>query len=261
MPSVAGSGAGGLSPGNVGVGGGEATGGAMVAMRGALAGGGTIGSPSGGALGQSGASGAAAGGGAGSGVAGSAGFGGSGGTTAIGGSAGAGAAAGGAPSAGAAGALAGSGGKAGSGAGGTGGASSCNVPANVSFKQHVQPFLIKACGGGNGCHVIDAAPTTSAGGYNHAYDWITGGSHKSSCPTWPMRFEIVVDVIKAPNPPTCSKSRQMPPPDATGAGKRTPLTACEIETLQAWLKLPLVTQTHRADDSSPTTAYPMPPFN
>jgi hypothetical protein len=131
----------------------------------------------------------------------------------------------------------------------------------VSFKQHVQPFLIKACGGGNGCHVIDAGVTTSAGGYNHAYDWITGGSHKSSCPTWPMRFEIVVDVIQAANPPTCSKSRQMPPPDATGAGKRTPLTPCEVETLQAWLNLPLVTQTHRADDSSPTAAYPMPPFN
>ena len=160
------------------------------------------------------------------------------------------------------------GGGASSGAGGAstggktaGGAANCDLPATVSFKQHVQPFLITACGGGNGCHVVDASSTSSSGGYNHAYDWITGGAHTSSCPSGPMRFEIVLDVINAANPASCSKSRKMPPPDATGAGLRAPLTACQVETLRAWLSEPLVTQTHRADDSSPTTPYPMPPFN
>ena len=103
----------------------------------------------------------------------------------------------------------------------------------------------------------------AAGGYDHAYDWITAGSHASSCPQTPnpKRFEIVLDVIAAANPPTCSKSRKMPPPDATGAGKRTPLGACQVATLQAWLAEERVTQMHRPDDSSPTTPYPMPPFN
>ena len=68
-------------------------------------------------------------------------------------------------------------------------------------------------------------------------------------------------MIDAADPPTCSKSRKMPPPNATGTGVRTPLTDCEIATLQAWLNEPLVTQMHRADDSSPTTSYPTPPFN
>jgi hypothetical protein len=76
-----------------------------------------------------------------------------------------------------------------------------------------------------------------------------------------MRFQIVIDVIKGAKPASCSKSRQMPPPDATGGGLRAPLTRCQVEALQAWLNEPLVTQTHRADDSSPTTPYPMPPFN
>ncbi|MEP6654921.1 MAG: hypothetical protein ABJA82_16275 [Myxococcales bacterium] len=53
----------------------------------------------------------------------------------------------------------------------------------------------------------------------------------------------------------------MPPPNSTGNGKRTPLTACQVATLQAWLNEPMVTQMHRADDSSPPTPYPMPPFN
>jgi hypothetical protein len=103
----------------------------------------------------------------------------------------------------------------------------------------------------------------SSGGYNHAYDWVTAGAHASSCPATPtpMRFQVLLATINAANPASCSKSRKMPPPDATGAGLRTPLTPCQVAALQAWLAEPLVTQTHRADDSSPTTPYPMPPFN
>jgi hypothetical protein len=139
----------------------------------------------------------------------------------------------------------------------------CTVPATVSFQKDVQPFLITACGGGNGCHVIDNTSTTASGGYNHAYDWLTGLSHASSCPEMPtpLRFQVVVATINQANAPTCSKSRKMPPPDATGAGVRAPLTACQIATLQAWLDEPLVTQTHRVDGISPTTPYAMPPFN
>jgi hypothetical protein len=147
------------------------------------------------------------------------------------------------------------------GSGGSGGSGNCNLPATVSYKRDVQGFLIRSCGGGNGCHLIDAVSTVAAGGFSHGYDWITAGSHISSCPTWPKRFEVVIDVMNQANPPTCSKSRKMPPPDATGAGVRTPLTACEIATLEAWLNEPLVIQTHRVDDSSPTTPYAMPPFN
>jgi hypothetical protein len=133
----------------------------------------------------------------------------------------------------------------------------------VSYQKDVQPFLIKGCGGGNGCHVIDAQSTMANGGFNHGYDWITAGSHDSSCPETPnpKRFEIVLDVIAGANPLSCSKSRKMPPPDATGAGVRTPLTECEVAALRAWLAEPMVMQTHRADDSSPTTPYLMPPFN
>jgi len=133
----------------------------------------------------------------------------------------------------------------------------------VSYQKDIQPFLIKGCGGGNGCHVIDAQSTMANGGFNHGYDWLTAGSHASSCPGSPnpKRFEIVLDVLAAANPARCSKSRKMPPPNATGAGVRTPLTECEVATLRAWLAEPMVTQMHRADDSSPTTPYPMPPFN
>jgi hypothetical protein len=139
----------------------------------------------------------------------------------------------------------------------------CGLPAVVSYQKDVQPFLIKGCGGGNGCHVIDAQSTMANGGFNHGYDWITAGSHASSCPETPnpKRFEIVLDVIAGANPPSCSKSRQMPPPNATGAGVRTPLTECEVAALRAWLAEPQVMQTHRPDDSSPTTPYLMPPFN
>jgi hypothetical protein len=137
----------------------------------------------------------------------------------------------------------------------------CTLPATVGFQRDVQPFLITTCGGGSGCHVIDGVSTAANGGFNHAYDWLTAGAHASSCPNAPMRFEVVIAVINAANPPTCSNSRKMPPPNATGAGLRSPLTACQIAALQAWLNEPWVTQMHRADDSSPTTPYPMPPFN
>ena len=172
--------------------------------------------------------------------------------------------------------LGGSGGAAGIGGGGgispttgsggaAGGATGCDLPATVSFQRDVQPFLIKSCGstGSDGCHVIDAASTMSSGGWDHAYDWITAGAHASSCPEkpTPLRFQVVIAVIDQANPSTCSKSRQMPPPNATGGGLRAPLTSCQVATLQAWLDEPMVTQMHRADDSSPTTPYPMPPFN
>ena len=38
-------------------------------------------------------------------------------------------------------------------------------------------------------------------------------------------------------------------------------STCQIAALQPWLNEPLVTQMHRADDASPRTAYPTPPFN
>lgn len=145
--------------------------------------------------------------------------------------------------------------------GGMPAAGDCALPATVSFKRDVQPFLIASCGGGSGCHVVDAASTMAGGGYNHAYDWATAGAHASACPGGPLRFEVLVAVSEAANPPTCSKSRKMPPPDATGANQREPLTACQIATLQAWLEEPKVVQSHRPDDSSPATPYPMPPFN
>jgi hypothetical protein len=118
---------------------------------------------------------------------------------------------------------------------------------------------------GNGCHVIDSASTTANGGYDHAYDWITAGAHPSSCPSTPTpkRFEVVIAVIDAADPVSCSKSRIMPPQDETGANLRTPLTSCQVATLQAWLNEPLVTQMHRVDDTDPsgTPPFPMPPFN
>ena len=131
------------------------------------------------------------------------------------------------------------------------------MPAAVSFKNDIQKaFLITSCGGG-GCHVVDAASTVANGGFNHGYDWITAGAHKSSCPSGPKRFEVVLDVISGAYPPSCTKSRKMPPP---GASARA-LTPCQIAALKAWLEEPMVSQTHRPDDSSPTTPYLMPPFN
>jgi hypothetical protein len=127
----------------------------------------------------------------------------------------------------------------------------------VSFKNDVQKFLNSSCNG-SGCHVIDDKSTMASGGYDHAYDWITATAHASSCPTGaPKRFEVVIAVIESANPPSCSKSRIMPPDPTT----RAPLTPCQVATLKAWLAEPMVTQLHRADDTSPTTPYPMPPFN
>ena len=179
----------------------------------------------------------------------------------------AGATAGGAGFGGAAGGKGGASGAGGSGASGAagGGGGDCKLPGTVSFQKDVQLFLSATCGGGNGCHVIDSASTTANGGYDHAYDWITAGAHPSSCPQTPTpkRFEIVMAVIAAADPPTCSKSRLMPPQDETGANLRTPLTSCQLATLQAWLDEPLVTQAHRVDDTDPTgtAPFPMPPFN
>jgi hypothetical protein len=153
-----------------------------------------------------------------------------------------------------------------SGSGGAGGGGApvtvppgCTITSPVSYTKDVQPFLITSCGGGNGCHVIDATSTKSGGGFDHGYDWITAGAHASSCPNkpTPARFQVVLDVIMQANPTSCSKSRIMPP---AGSGK-TALTACQVATLASWLNEPLVTQMHRADDSSPTTPYPMPPYN
>ena len=121
------------------------------------------------------------------------------------------------------------------------------------------------CGGGNGCHVIDSSSTTSAGGYDHAYDWITAGAHPSSCPgtPTPKRFEVVIAVIAAANPASCSRARIMPPRNESGANLRSPLTTCEVAALKAWLEEPFVTQKHRVDDTDPqgTPAFAMPPFN
>jgi hypothetical protein len=148
---------------------------------------------------------------------------------------------------------------------GSAGSNGCNLPATVSFQKDVLPFLMKSCGssGSDGCHVIDGASTMAQGGFDHGYDWITAGAHASSCPEKPTpeRFQVVIAVIDGANPPTCSKSREMPPTNVTGTALRAPLTTCAVATLQAWLDEPLVTQMHRADDSSPTTPYPMPPFN
>jgi hypothetical protein len=206
---------------------------------------------------------------------------GTGGVTATGGAAGAGS--GGAPGTGGTGTgnggsgggvAGGQGGATGVGGAGTGGsragtggsgAGNCNLPAVVSFQKNVQPFLITSCGGGNGCHVIDASSTTANGGYNHAYDWITAGAHPSSCPTppTPKRFQVVLAVIAAADPASCSRSRIMPPTNETGANLRTPLTTCQVATLEAWLAEPLVTQPHRVDDTDPagTAPFAMPPFN
>jgi hypothetical protein len=166
-----------------------------------------------------------------------------------------------------------SGGKAGGGgssagssdAGTADGGGTCSLPSIVGFRRDVEPFLTSKCGGGNGCHVIDSASTTAAGGYDHAYDWITAGAHSSSCPgtPTPKRFEVVLDVIAAANPAHCSRSRIMPPRNESGSNLREPLTPCETATLKAWLEEPLVTQKHRVDDTDPegTPPFPMPPFN
>jgi hypothetical protein len=117
----------------------------------------------------------------------------------------------------------------------------------VGFKENVQGFLITACGGGNGCHVVDTSN-------NHAYDWITDYSH---CPNMQPRFQVALALVTGAHPAVCSNARFMPPPDATGTGLRAPLTACQIATLRAWLDEPLINQTHNRN----ATTYPMPPYN
>ena len=143
----------------------------------------------------------------------------------------------------------------------------CTVPAQVSFQTDVQGFLNTSCGrtgGANasngGCHVLDSESTMEEGGMNHAYDWFTGTAHASSCPETPtpFRFQVAMATINQANPPTCSKSRQMPPPGTAG---HPPLTACQLAILQSWLDEPYVTQFHRYDGISPTTPYAMPPWN
>ena len=172
----------------------------------------------------------------------------------------------------------GTGGNAGAGAGANGGAvggtgtggvpSNCNLSTPVSFKKDVEPILAASCGKNtsSGCHVVDNSSTlgslcpdgTKTCGSDHAYDWITAGSHASSCPETPnpKRFQVVLDVIHGANPASCSKSGIMPPPPTAA------LTACQIAAFQAWLAEPLtMPQLHRTDDSSPTTPYQMPPYN
>ena len=267
--SAGGSGGGGVAAGSGGTAGGSA--GLSGATGGALGSGGAGGTVStGGATGGGAGSVSSTGGAAG--VAGGGGSGGSGGSTGGGAGSTAGAPGSGGAAGGGKGGASGAGGSSSAGAGGggtsaggSGGAGSCKLPATVGFQKDVQPFLSATCGGGSGCHVIDSASTTANGGYDHAYDWITAGAHPSSCPETPTpkRFEIVMAVIAAADPPSCSKARMMPPQDETGANLRAPLTACEIATLQAWLDEPLVTQAHRVDDTDPTgtAPFPMPPFN
>lgn len=142
----------------------------------------------------------------------------------------------------------------------------CELSSPVSFKQDVLPFLTSSCGKakGGGCHVTDGASTmgslcpdgSKTCGFNHAYDWITAGSHNEFCKQTPgpIRFTVVVDVIKRPKPASCTASRVMPPDGP-------PPTACQLAALEAWLAEPRVRQMHRADDTSPAEPYLMPPFN
>jgi hypothetical protein len=144
--------------------------------------------------------------------------------------------------------------------------SGCEVSTPVSFKNDIAPFLGASCGKGQGggCHVTDSASTanslcpdgTKACGFNHAYDWITAGSHNEFCqqPSTPIRYTVVMAVLDGANPATCTKTRIMPPDGP-------PATACQKAALAAWLAEPKVLQLHRADDTSPSEPYLMPPFN
>lgn len=142
----------------------------------------------------------------------------------------------------------------------------CDVSTPVSFKSDIGPFLAESCGKGKGggCHVTDSESTanslcpdgTQKCGFNHAYDWITAGSHNQYCKQTPgpIRYTVVMAVLESANPPSCSKTRVMPPDGP-------PLTQCQKAALAAWLAEPKVLQVHRADDTSPTEPYLMPPFN
>jgi len=148
----------------------------------------------------------------------------------------------------------------------------CTIPKSatlngtpvVSFQTDIQGFLNTSCGktgsanaGQGGCHVLDSSSTIAMGGKDHAYDWITGTAHSSSCPETPtpFRFQVVMAVMQEADPASCSKCGLMP------ISPRTPFTACQMATLQSWLDEPYVTQLHRNDGISPLTPYAMPPWN
>lgn len=142
----------------------------------------------------------------------------------------------------------------------------CKLSTPVSFKKDIEPFLLTSCGnsGRTGCHVTDSSSTVNSKcpdgtmkcGFDHAYDWITAGVHNQYCNQTPapIRYTVVMAVVKGPKPTTCNASRVMPPSGA-------PLTACQMNALDAWIAEPKVLQLHRADDTSPAPAYMMPPFN
>ncbi|MES1188192.1 MAG: hypothetical protein ABUL60_30525 [Myxococcales bacterium] len=142
----------------------------------------------------------------------------------------------------------------------------CMLSSPVSFKADVGPWLNTSCGKGkgNGCHVTDDSSTvnslcpdgTNKCGFSHAYDWITAGSHNQFCKQTPgpIRYTVVMDVVRGANPPSCTSTRVMPPDGP-------PLDACQMAALEAWLTEPKVLQVHRADDTSPAEPYLMPPFN
>jgi hypothetical protein len=142
----------------------------------------------------------------------------------------------------------------------------CMVSNPVSFKADIGPWLYTSCGKGkgSGCHVTDDSSTvnslcpdgTSKCGFSHAYDWITAGSHNQFCKQTPgpIRYTVVMDVVRGANPPSCTSTRVMPPDGP-------PLDACQMAALEAWLAEPKVLQVHRSDDTSPADPYLMPPFN
>jgi hypothetical protein len=142
----------------------------------------------------------------------------------------------------------------------------CVTATPVSFKADIGPWLNTSCGKGKGggCHVTDDSSTAGSAcpdgsnqcGFNHAYDWITAGSHNQFCKQTPgpIRYTVVLDVIRGANPPSCTSTRIMPPDGPA-------VTECQKAALAAWLAEPMVSQLHRSDDTSPTTPYLMPPFN
>ncbi|MES1188474.1 MAG: hypothetical protein ABUL60_31955 [Myxococcales bacterium] len=164
---------------------------------------------------------------------------------------------------------AGSAGAAGSASGAGGGPAipaGCVVSNPVSFKADIGPWLNSSCGKGkgSGCHVTDDSSTAGSAcpdgsnkcGFNHAYDWITAGSHNQFCKQTPgpIRYTVVLDVIRGANPASCTSTRIMPPDGPA-------VTECQKAALAAWLAEPMVSQLHRSDDTSPITPYLMPPFN
>jgi sulfatase modifying factor 1 len=143
----------------------------------------------------------------------------------------------------------------------------CTVPSPVSFQKDVQGFLNTSCGktgaanaSNGGCHVLDNQSTQLLGGKDHAYDWITGTAHDTSCPQapTPFRYQVLMAVMQQANPASCSKSRIMPP---AVTPPRAPLTACQLAILQSWLNEQYLLEFHRYDGISPTVPYAVPPWN